>query len=96
MYTTMQPCFGCAKELVQAKIAKVSYLHPWVPTDVDPAMDKAKKAEYEKILAKLDVEHLDGFVDPVASWAVTSLRSKVPTPKPKTVKKARRAAKHVA
>lgn len=28
MYTTMQPCFGCAKEIVQAKIAKVIYLHP--------------------------------------------------------------------
>lgn len=101
MYTTMQPCFGCAKELVQAKISKVSYLHPWIPTDVDPAMDRAKKAEYEKILAKLDVEHLETFVDPVASWAVTSLRNLLPKPRPgsikkaKPTKKAKRAVKRV-
>ena len=57
MYTTMQPCFGSAKEIVQARIAK-SYLHPWVTTDVDPVMDKAKKAEYEKIFAKLNVERI--------------------------------------
>jgi dCMP deaminase len=75
MYTTMQPCFGCAKELVQAKIGKVLYVHPWVPTDVDPVMDVAKKAEYEKILAKLNIEHLSSFEDPVASWAVTALRN---------------------
>jgi len=80
MYVTMQPCFGCAKELVQAKISKVSYLHPWVPTDVDPVMDKAKKAEYEKILAKFNIEHLDSFQDPVASWAVTSMRNLLPPP----------------
>jgi dCMP deaminase len=75
MYTTMQPCFGCAKELVQAKIGKVSYIHPWVPTDIDPVMDVAKKAEYEKILAKLNIEYLKSFDDPVASWAVTALRT---------------------
>ncbi len=78
MYTTMQPCFGCAKELVQAKISKVSYVHSWVPTDADPVMDTAKKAEYEKILAKLNVEHLTSFSDPVSRWAVTSLRSSLP------------------
>lgn len=43
----MQPCFGCAKEIAQAKITEVVYLHPWVPTDVDPKMDLVKKAEYE-------------------------------------------------
>jgi dCMP deaminase len=77
MYSTMQPCFGCAKEIVQARIDKVSYLHPWVPTDVDPVMDKAKKAEYEKIFAKLHVERIESFEDPVQQWAVTSLRNVV-------------------
>jgi dCMP deaminase len=74
LYSTMQPCFGCAKELVQAKIGKVSYLHPWVPTDSDPAMDKQKKAEYDKLLAKLNVQRLSALKDPVATWAVTELR----------------------
>src|SRR5690606_7326179 len=30
LYSTMRPCFGCSKELLQAKIAKVCYLHDWV------------------------------------------------------------------
>lgn len=87
MYTTMQPCFGCAKEIVQAKIGKVSYLHPWVPTDIDPVMDKAKKAEYEKILAKLDVERIESFEDPAEAWAVTSIRMAVKV-KPHSKKRA--------
>lgn len=31
VYTTMQPCFGCLKELLQAEIEAVYYLHPWQP-----------------------------------------------------------------
>lgn len=33
VYTTMQPCFGCAKEMLQAKVDAVHYLHPWTPPD---------------------------------------------------------------
>jgi dCMP deaminase len=73
LYTTMQPCFGCAKEILQAKIARVFYIHPWVPSDSDPVLDKEMKAEYEKLLAKLDIRKLK-FDDPVANWAVTTLR----------------------
>jgi dCMP deaminase len=29
MYTTVQPCFGCTKELLQAGIQDVCYLSPW-------------------------------------------------------------------
>jgi len=74
MYTTMQPCFGCAKELVQAKILKVVFIHSWAPSDVDPEMDKKKKAEYEKITAKFNIKKLD-MVDPDEMWAVTSKRT---------------------
>ena len=73
LYTTMQPCFGCAKEIAQAKISEVVFLHPWVPTDVDPAMDRYKKAEYEKIIARLKVRQLQ-LVDPRESWAVRTRR----------------------
>jgi dCMP deaminase len=73
LYTTMQPCFGCAKELLQAKVARVYYMHPWIPSDVDPELDAKMKDEYEKILSKLDIRRLK-FDDPVASWAVTALR----------------------
>ena len=32
LYTTLQPCFGCTKELLQAKINAVYYLHDWKPS----------------------------------------------------------------
>lgn len=75
LYTTMQPCFGCAKEIAQAKIGRVVYLHPWTPSNADPATDLAMKAEYEKILAKIPVKQLHHFIDPVPNWAVTSRRN---------------------
>ncbi len=73
MYSTMQPCFGCLKEMVQAKIERVVYLHPWTPSDVDPEMDEKKKAEYAKMEAKLSVKRLK-LQDPDAQWAVSALR----------------------
>lgn len=35
LYTTDQPCFGCAKELLQVGIASVIFERPWTP---DPKM----------------------------------------------------------
>jgi dCMP deaminase len=29
LYPTLQPCFGCLKELLQANVSAVCYLHPW-------------------------------------------------------------------
>ena len=29
LYSTTQPCFGCLKEMLQAKIGQVYYIHPW-------------------------------------------------------------------
>jgi len=75
LYTTMQPCFGCAKELVQAHVKNIVYLHPWIPTDVDPEMDQQKKAEYEKITTRMTIKKL-AIEDPRATWAVTTLRGK--------------------
>jgi deoxycytidylate deaminase len=37
VYTTMRPCFGCTKELLQAKIRSVYYIHDWKhPTRAPP------------------------------------------------------------
>lgn len=47
LYTTLQPCFGCLKEMLQAKIRKVYYLAPW--THPDPAM----AGEYAKIASQI-------------------------------------------
>ncbi len=33
LYTTMQPCFGCIKEMLQARVKRVLYLHPWIPSE---------------------------------------------------------------
>jgi dCMP deaminase len=75
IYTTMQPCFGCGKELLQAMVKRIVYLHPWTPSDVDPEMDGQKKAEYDKLIARLDTKQLS-LTDPRAEWAVTALRKR--------------------
>ncbi len=33
VYTTTQPCFNCLKEMVQADIARVYYVHEWQPEE---------------------------------------------------------------
>lgn len=33
LYTTLKPCFNCLKEMVQAKIATIYYLHEWKHPD---------------------------------------------------------------
>jgi len=71
LYSTMQPCFGCTKEIIQAKISAVYYLHAWVYPD--PTRQKS----YEELLSyvpegvgRVDVEDAD------AEWAVSNLRNK--------------------
>ena len=78
IYTTMQPCFGCAKELLQAHVKRVVYMHPWAPSDVDPEMGIRKRAEYDKLTSRLDVRQIQ-MADPRAEWAVTTLRKKPDT-----------------
>lgn len=79
IYTTMQPCFGCAKELLQAHVKRVVYMHPWAPSDVDPEMGIRKRAEYDKLTSRLDVRQIQ-MADPRAEWAVTTLRKKPGAP----------------
>lgn len=33
LYTTTRPCFGCTKELLQAKVEAVFYIHDWKHPD---------------------------------------------------------------
>jgi dCMP deaminase len=67
VYSTMRPCFGCTKEMLQAKVTAVYYLHDW--SHPDPT----HKAEYERLqtafpggIRRLDIE------DPDAAWAIGS------------------------
>ena|SRR5579872_1325973 len=41
MYTTMRPCFGCAKEMLQAQVRSVYYLHEWTPSAKEDVLKTA-------------------------------------------------------
>ena len=74
MYTTMRPCFGCAKEMLQAQIKSVYYLHEWNPNVKDDVLKTAAQtAEYEKLMIRFPggVHHLD-IPDPDVGWAVST------------------------
>jgi dCMP deaminase len=69
LYTTMRPCFGCAKELLQARVHGVHYLHEW--QHADPEL-------WQQYLV-LQQHFRDGvrrivLDDPDAHWAVSSMR----------------------
>ncbi len=71
LYTTMRPCFGCAKEALQAKVKEVVYLHDWQHPDA------AVREQYDRLLG-----HFAGgcrqliMPDPEETWAVSSKRGK--------------------
>ena len=69
MYSTMRPCFGCTKELLQAGIRELVYLHDWLP----PA--SAQRKEYERLQRHFPdgVRRLP-MPDPDEVWAVAKKR----------------------
>jgi dCMP deaminase len=54
LYTTHRPCFGCAKELLQAKVTRIIYRKPWLPSDDNHELKQQKRAEYRKLLSQFD------------------------------------------
>jgi dCMP deaminase len=66
LYVTMRPCFTCLKELLQAGVKEVVYLHEWRHPELDE--NPSLKQQYEALQAafppgairKLDVEDLEG------------------------------------
>jgi dCMP deaminase len=70
MYSTMRPCFGCTKEMLQAHIDAVFFLHDWSHPD------ETKRAEYERLQARFPggIRQLP-VEDPDAAWAVTVRRT---------------------
>ena len=70
LYTTMRPCFGCTKEMLQAHVHAVFYLHDWVHPDA------TKRAEYERLQARFPggIRHLE-MHDADSAWAVSTLRN---------------------
>lgn len=73
LYTTVQPCFGCTKELLQARVHAVYYLKEWLPSD--PALKK----EYLRIQAEFPgkIRQLE-MRDPQEAWATSPRRKQMP------------------
>ena len=68
LYTTMQPCFGCAKELIQARIKAVYYLHEW------SYPDEAHRVAYDKLIIHIPTMRQINVADPDEVWAVSGKR----------------------
>jgi dCMP deaminase len=49
LYTTDQPCFSCAKELIQAGVTKVYFIHFWPP-------NRLVKDDYLRLQGRLSSE----------------------------------------
>jgi dCMP deaminase len=67
MYTTVQPCFGCLKEMLQAGIHEVLYIHSWRSSkDADPE----QQAQYDVLASRLTggIKQL-AVSDPRADWS---------------------------
>lgn len=67
VYSTMRPCFGCTKEMLQARIRAVYYLHDWNHPNPET------RVEYDKIQGRFQdgIRKLD-IPDPDKDWAVKS------------------------
>ncbi|MFS8638839.1 MAG: dCMP deaminase family protein [Gemmatimonadota bacterium] len=74
LYTTMRPCFGCAKELLQARVHAVYYLHDWRHPNEE------MWRQYEMLERRFPGgAHRIQIPDPDAEWAISSLREAVDT-----------------
>lgn len=73
VYTTMRPCFGCTKEMLQAGVRQVFYLHDWIHPD------REKQSEYERLQSRFPggIRRLE-MDDPKAEWAVSRRRESRP------------------
>jgi dCMP deaminase len=73
LYTTTRPCFGCTKELLQAKVQAVYYHHEWRHPD-----DQLWH-EYERLSARIPagLNRVDAE-DARAAWALGRLPGDVP------------------
>jgi dCMP deaminase len=70
IYSTMRPCFGCTKELLQAGVERVVYIHDWQHPDPE------HEAEYNRIQTRFPggINQL-AMDDPDADWALPARRA---------------------
>jgi dCMP deaminase len=63
----MRPCFGCTKELLQARVSGVYYLHEWRHPDESCGGSTCMlQARFSGGVRRIDVH------DPDAAWATCS------------------------
>jgi dCMP deaminase len=67
-YTTTRPCFGCTKELLQAQVKEVRYLHDWNHPDA------SLRAMYERMQASFTTCSQVVMEDEDKQWALSQLR----------------------
>jgi dCMP deaminase len=63
IYTTLQPCFGCLKELIQADVREVCYLRPWHSRFGDVYASLVDRLGRERF-RQIEID------DPDAQWAL--------------------------
>ena len=69
LYSTMRPCFGCTKELLQAGILSVYYLHEWEYPDAEMQSSYLDLQSYfPEGMHRVPIE------DEGANWAVSRKR----------------------
>jgi len=63
VFTTLQPCFGCLKELLQASVREVCYLAPW---------ESRFREQYDALVDRLGRAHfrLVEVPDAESAWAL--------------------------
>ena len=68
VYTTTQPCFGCLKEMLQAKISQVYYIHAWTSPRSAEQEEQYKRLmeEFEHGVFRIEME------DPRKTWALAA------------------------
>lgn len=69
LYSTVRPCFGCTKELLQAKVRAVRFLHDWSP------QQGRRREQYERLQAYFPEGVSQVRVDdPREDWAMNPIR----------------------
>ena len=67
IYTTLQPCFGCLKESLQAGISTIKFLNPWEHPDrrlkrtYDSLQKKFSGGLYKINIDEKEIRRLENF-----------------------------------
>lgn len=74
LYTTLQPCFGCFKELIQAGVSDIYFLEPWTYPQ------KNLQRQYADLIKRIQTTRLHRIIlkDPRARWAAGKIERQAP------------------